>query len=114
MANKTNKNDLSSQEWRRKQKQNNIKTIVILLLFLALLPIYLFIVRSNKTYTREALVIYKNDDFVTAVTLDGNEWDFYTDDEIKVNDEITLTFDVNNTKDNIYDDIIVNAQKIER
>ena len=64
-------------------------------------------------YTRDALVIYEEDNYVGCVTIDGNEWEFFADG-YEEGDEIQVTFYNHLTENDIFDDEITSARKREK
>ena len=92
-----------------------IVAIIVTLAFVTLLVTESYI---KNTYQKDGLVIYTNNETneIAVVTIDCNEWSYYddnTNNDIKVNDMLRITFFNNNTDNDIYDDIIIKATKIK-
>ena len=64
---------------------------------------------GQARYTREATVTKVIDNTITVVDKCGYVWSFKGDD-FKVNDEVKLMMDNNNTDSNICDDRIIDAE----
>lgn len=65
--------------------------------------------KYETTYKREAKVIDIDKEVVTVIDKTGNLWEF-KGDGFKLNDEIVLVMDINNTDMDITDDIIKDVQ----
>lgn len=63
----------------------------------------------ENIYCAKAQVVEVNGQVVTAMTADGNLWEFESERDYFVNETIKICFNTNNT-DTIYDDIIMGVQ----
>lgn len=64
---------------------------------------------TEDIYYAKAQVVEVNDHVYTAITADGNLWEFDSERDYFVNETIKICFNTNNTE-SIYDDIIMGVR----
>ena len=91
-------------------KQTMILILIFALLFGAVLLPLLTLGDSTRIYTAKVQVIESNDNVYAVVDVNGDVWEFESNNHYFVNEVLTVRFDTMDT-DTIYDDEIISIKK---
>lgn len=94
-----------------KNKREVRNMIIAICLIIVVCVIMLIITKVEREYSMDGFIVEKHGNVFTVEDTTGNLWDFESEEEYYINDNVKVRFNDNCTTNNRIDDIIIEVNK---